>query len=99
MTKKQESMKWSYDNAKAKTLWEAYERPSSAKVRAYDSCLADVSAHNGYGQRITGASSHFFSFAFLYDDQAGKHLRYHTHANVYDFIIEAAAELLETAAQ
>ena len=99
MTKKQAEMKRAYDQAKAMCLWDAYERPSRAKVRAYDSCLADVSAHNGYGQRITGASSHFFSFAFLYDDQAGKHLRYHTHKNVFDFIVESAAELMETAAQ
>lgn len=97
MTKKQESMKWSYDNAKATNIWEAYCRPSEAKRSAYFDCLQDMEKHSGYGQRITGASSHFFSFAFRYDDEAGKHLRYHTHANVYDFIIDAAAELLETA--
>lgn len=99
MTKKQESMKRAYEHAKARYLWEAYERPSYAKVRAYNDCLADMRAHSGYGQRITGASSHFFSFAFRYDDEAGMHLRYHTHKNVFDFIVESAAELLETAAQ
>ena len=92
-------MKWAYGHATAKTLWEAYERPSYAKVRAYNDCLADMRAHSGYGQRITGASSHFFSFAFLYDAEDGKHLRYHTHKNVFDFIVKSAAELLETAAQ
>ena len=99
MTKKQESMKRAYDHAKAANIWEAYCRPSEAKRSAYFDCLQDMEKHSGYGQRITGASSHFFSFAFLYDDQAGKHLRYHTHKNVFDFIVESAAELLETAAQ
>lgn len=99
MTKKQESMKWSYDNAKATNIWEAYCRPSEAKRSAYFDCLQDMEKHSGYGQRITGASSHFFSFAFLYDAEDGKHLRFHTHKNVFDFIVESAAELMETAAQ
>lgn len=99
MTKKQESMKRAYEHAKARYLWEAYERPSEAKRSAYFDCLQDMEKHSGYGQRITGASSHFFSLAFLYDAEDGKHLRFHTHKNVFDFIVESAAELMETAAQ
>lgn len=99
MTKKQESMKWSYDNAKATNIWEAYCRPSEAKRSAYFDCLMDMQKYSGYGQRITGANSQFFSFAFLYDAEDGKHLRYHTHKNVFDFIVKSAAELMEAAAQ
>lgn len=90
MTKKQESMLWSYEHARCTTLYEAYNKCSRAKEQAYQYCLELMARLNGYGGRITGASSHFFSFAFKYYD-ADIHkecLCYCTHANDYKFPIE-----------
>lgn len=89
MTKKNQGMLWSYEHATARTIWEAYSRPSYAKVKAYtNDCLKQMQELNGYDGRITGASSHFFSYAFRYLKDGAEHLRYITYANNYDFVIE-----------
>lgn len=88
MNKKQIGMVWSYEHAKAETLYQAYGRPSYNKVRAFRDCEAAKAAHNGYGARIPSASCHFFTYAFKYRDAEGRErMQYHTHANVYDFAL------------
>ena len=92
MTKKNASLLASYEYAVKRgtdSLYRAYSRPSENKVRAFRDCEADRATYKGYGGVITGASSHFFSYAFKYKADDGKeHLRYHTYANIYDFSIE-----------
>ena len=91
MTKKNASLLASYEYAVkrgADSLYKAYSRPSENKMRAFRDCEADRVAHSGYGAVITGASFHFFSYAFKYKADDGEHLRYHTYANVFDFVIE-----------
>ena len=89
MTKKNSGMLWSYYHSHIFDIYEAYENPSRNKVSAFDDCVADEIAHHGYDGRITGASCHFFSYAFRYVGKNGEErLRYHTYANVYDFEIE-----------
>lgn len=92
MTKKQKSMidsyKWAV-NKGLNNIWKAYGRPSEKKVRAFNNCEADKKMYGGYDAFITGASSHFFSYAFKYRDEKGtERMRYHTYANVYDFAID-----------
>ena len=88
MTKKNQGMLWSYEHATARTIWDAYERPSRAKEEAYQvDCLGQLKELDGYDGRITGASSHFFSYAFRYMKDGVERLRYITHANNYDFAI------------
>ena len=91
MTKKNESLLDSYNYAVRRgidSLYKAYSRPSENKVRAFRDCEADRATYKEYGAVITGASSHFFSYAFKYMNGDKEHLRYHTYANVYDFEIE-----------
>lgn len=91
MTKKNQGLLWSYEHATARTIWEAYARPSSRKVDAYTrDCLGQLRDLDGYDGRITGASSHFFSYAFRYMKDGVERLRYITYANNYDFAIEEA---------
>lgn len=75
-----------YANTKGyRTIFDAYSKPSSAKINAYYSIKAECDNVNGYGYTVLGASSHFFSCAYKFDDESGiTHLIYHTHANRYD---------------
>lgn len=91
MTKKNANLLDAYNYAVRRgidTLYKAYSRPSENKVRAFRDCEADRITHKGYGAVIAGASSHFFSYAFKHKADDGEHLRYHTYANVFDFVIE-----------
>lgn len=89
MTKKNQGFLWSYEHATARTIWEAYTTPSYKKVKAYtDDCLQQLKELDGYDGRITGASSHFFSYAFRYMKDGVERLRYITHSNNYDFALE-----------
>ena len=88
MTKREKGMLWSYNNSRMYSIYEAYKNPSRSKVNAYNYCVNDEIAHNGYDGRITGAGCQFFSYAFRYTGENGEErLRYHTYANVYDFEI------------
>lgn len=94
MTKKQMTMLNTYEVAVkngAKTeLWHVYNNFSYNKQKALDYCKELQYRLNGYAGTITGASSHFFSYAFKYYDADIKKecLCYCTHANDYKFAIE-----------
>lgn len=87
MTKKEQNMLWSYEHAKCENIMQAYNRPSRRKIEAFDDCRRKENELNGYGGRITGASSHFFSYAFKYEKNGKKFLYYITYANDYSFEI------------
>ena len=88
MTKKEKGMLWSYNHSDIYSIFDAYKNPSQNKIRAYNFCINDEIAHNGYNGKITGAGCQFFSYAFKYIGKNGEErLRYHTYANVYDFEI------------
>lgn len=88
MTKKEKVLLDNYRRASATTLQEVYTTCSTAKHQAFLDCRADLIAHNGHGGRIPSANAQFFTYAFIYQDEDGRErLRYHTHANVYDFEI------------
>lgn len=88
MTKAQKQLYNAWRRARHETIWDAYARPSFAKEEAYEYCLKDMREHNGFSGRITSANSFHFSFAYIYDTEKDKRLRYHTAANVYDFAID-----------
>lgn len=67
-------------------IFEAYERPSYNKVRAWETCKKQCEEKNGYGLVITGHNSSFFSAGFMFEQDSKKYLQYITHCN--DFIIE-----------
>lgn len=88
MTKKQQGMKWAYDNARYRSLKEAYKTCSTAKEKAFEYCLRDMLDLDGFDMRITGCGTFTFSCAFQFVDFNGcLCLRYHTAQNVYTFVI------------
>lgn len=92
-TQKAEQLISSYIYARAKgkcNIRDAYRNPSNKKCDAYQYCVDMELDLNGRQGFICGASSHFFSFGFVYDvidEETGvvrQHLRYITHAHNYD---------------
>lgn len=75
--------------ARGDSIYKAYRRPSEAKVNAYNAIKKEMSEVGGYGFRITGAGSHFFSCAYLVnciadgETEATKYLIYHTPSKIY----------------
>lgn len=66
------------------SLWQAYERCSQAKERAYEYCLSLEREMNGEQGCIAGYNCFYFSFAF----KRGNDLVYITHCA--DYIIPDA---------
>lgn len=74
-------------------IWEAYNRPSEAKCRAYRHITALCERLNGWGNAVCGASCYHFSQGFLYKQDGKTWLHYETHANAWDFPIPEADEI------
>ena len=89
MTKKNRGLYDSYIRANASTLSDVYGNYSYNKARAEEAILREMDKLNGFNPKITSNNSHSFSMAFMYPcPETGEvRLRYHTHANVYDFSI------------
>lgn len=91
LTKAQQGMIWAYENAKYSTIEQAYKTCSEAKKQAFNRIWFEMKKNNGTDMRITGKSCMYFSCAYrYYDDNNNLRLRYHTYANVYDFILVCA---------
>lgn len=89
-TKKAQELIYSYEHAKYETLDEAYKSCSQAKKSSYWDIVYEMRKCGGYGMRITGKSSNFFSCAYIVpcvDKETGEItcelLVYHTYANTY----------------
>lgn len=69
-------------STKGDSIYKAYAKPSYKKVEAFNEIKKEMSQVNGYGLRITGAGSDFFSCAYkLVDPEGHTYLIYHTHVN------------------
>ena len=53
-----------YRNSNWYTLEDVYVKPSAAKQAAFESCLRQCEAENGYRLRIISANCQFFTVAF-----------------------------------
>ena len=89
MTKKNRGFYNNYMRAEATRLSDVYGNYSYRKARAEEAILREMDELNGFNPKITGNNSSHFSMAFMYPcTETGEiRLRYHTHANVYDFSI------------
>ena len=89
MTKKNRGFYINYMRAEAAKLSDVYASYSYHKARAEEAILEEMNELKGFNPKITGNNSHSFSMAFMYPcrDTGEVRLRYHTHANVYDFSI------------
>ena len=68
-TKKAAAIIWDLThNTNKRTIWDAYERPSSAKVNSFLEIQKRANNTEGYNHdlHITGAGSHFYSTAYSY---------------------------------
>ena len=100
LTKKQYGMLWMYTHSDCVTFEGyngCYKSASIAKHAANRNCLADYDYHHGFKYRYCGHNCFFFTFAYLYHNIETDtiNLRYHTHANVYDFPVITADEWQE----
>lgn len=91
-TKKADEMKWDFrhHHHKGDTIYDVYERPSSAKVSSWKAIERKCEELDGRHLHITGASCHTYScmYAFPVKDDEGviiaMMLRKETHVNTYD---------------
>lgn len=82
-----------YSSRAALDLYDAYERPSAAKVRAWNDCRRLCEDLGGHGLRVTGWNSSIFSAAFLYDGPRGEAcMCYITKGNRYFFDVSTGEE-------
>ena len=85
MTKKELGMYHNWLNAEDSSVYEAYERPSYAKVRAEQSIIDEMVSVCGYGYRVTSHNTFNFACAYKYMKDGVERMVYNTHANRYDF--------------
>lgn len=76
-----------YLNAKDVTIWDAYNRPSAAKVRAYNKIIQECLNNNGGPWVIPTHNSFNFTMAYDFHKDGKRFLVYHTADNKYVFEI------------
>ena len=57
----------SWMRSNEENIFQAYDRPSHAKINAWEYCENLCKKHNGHGLRVIGHSCHFFSAGFIGD--------------------------------
>lgn len=81
-TKRAKSIRWYFEHVNKGGIYDAYVKPSYAKVRAYDDCMAMVREYKGFAEKITGYNSCTFSFQFTFyheDRKTGDVTQYIAH--------------------
>ena len=89
MTKFQRGLYENHQRARFHTIWEAYEKPSYAKEKAYHDCVRKAEEKGAYEWAIPSRNTFQFSFSAIYPDKETGELRmmYETACNSYDFAI------------
>jgi hypothetical protein len=91
-TQKGQGIIWDYNHYKNahRNIYQAYARPSYAKVTSCEAIEARARATAGYNGdfSVAGASSMFYSTVYSFTDEQGRtHIIKDTHANTYEVII------------
>lgn len=86
MNKRQQSIVNRYWKSTDTQLWHVYGRWSTAKERAFKECERIMRERDGYGLRIIGANTSFFSVGFRTKDD--KTLVYITHCGTEDIALD-----------
>lgn len=77
------------NTTKGDSIFKAYAKPSQKKIEAFFEIKKEMQDVDGYGLRITGAGSDFFSCAYKLVDPEGKtYLIYHTHVNRFAILLD-----------
>lgn len=75
----------SYNRADYTSVEQFYSRPSYNKIRAENYCLDHMREVNGYGYRVLGGNSSFFTCGYLSED--GNTLYIETHCNTFEIAL------------
>lgn len=87
MTKFQQRLYYNYKRSSYHTIWDAYEKPSYEKEKAYEWCVNKAKYMGAIEWGIPTKNTFQFTFAFIYPDSETGELRmgYETATNSYDF--------------
>ena len=75
----------SYKRADSTSVQDFYNRPSYNKIRAEMGCIDRMNSVNGYGYRVLGGNSSFFTCGYKSED--GKILYIETHCNTFEIAL------------
>ena len=80
---------WNHYKNAHRTIWDAYGRPSNAKIRTCEEIQNRARNTAGYNGdfSVAGAGSSFYSTVYSFTDDAGTHVIKDTYANTYEVII------------
>lgn len=74
---------YNYSKSTCTDIYDAYEKPSSYKVRSFMELLEKMKNLGGRDMRITGAGSNYYSCAYLLDEDYDTYLIYETACNTF----------------
>ena len=74
-----------YNRANCYSVESFYKNPSSCKIRAERECLARMNEIDGYGYKVLGGNSSFFTCGYMSKD--GKTLYIETACNTYEIAL------------
>ena len=80
MTKASEKILRNYNWSDKSNLYMAYGRFSQRKAKAWEHCEELCRSKNGWGLKVIGANSSFFSAGFMFEEDGIRKLMYITHA-------------------
>ena len=85
-TKKYNELVWKWENCNKGSIFEAYDRPSSAKVSSYQDIVIRATNTEGYNNdiKVVGAGSWNYSTMYSFTDNKGwTFIVYDTADNTY----------------
>lgn len=84
-TKRAESWIRAYNNSSYYSIDDFYKSCSSAKYRAEDDCKKRMLSIHGYGYKVLGGNSSFFTCGYLSED--GNTLYIETQCNTFEIAL------------
>ena len=79
MNKVNENILRAYNWSDKLNLYMAYGRFSEKKAEAWEHCEELCKEKHGWGLKVIGANSSFFSAGFMFEDEGVRKLMYITH--------------------
>lgn len=74
---------WALENAPKDNIFKMYNKPSQAKIKAFNDCISFKAQLEGYNGIITGGNCDKFNYAFKYKENGTEYLVYITPQNDY----------------
>ena len=74
---------YQFNRSDVKNIFQAYDKPSIAKIDSFDRLENKYSAYNMYKMRILGHNSNFYTLGVIYTDGTDYRFSVETYANTY----------------